>query len=60
MITYTIQLLHGDGTPESEPFILEDDPRPYFGEPLWVAGGAYGYDVGDNFRLLVGVDNAAN
>lgn len=34
-------------------FILVVDPREYFPEPLWIAGGVIAFDGGKGTRLLL-------
>ena len=52
---YQLNLLTGDGQEIEKfiPIILNVDPREYFPEPLWVAGGITAFDGGRGTRLLL-------
>lgn len=62
---YQLNLLAGDGQEITQikhrgkppvstvGFVLTVDPRLYFPEPLWVAGGVIAFDSGKGTRLLL-------
>ena len=54
-VEYQLNLLAKDGQEIEKfiPIILNSDPREYFPEPLWVAGGVTAFDGGRGTRLLL-------
>lgn len=56
MTTYTLTLFHNSAVlPMCDDVTCDSDPRPFLGEPLWVAGSVWAYDGGGEIRVLVDV-----
>lgn len=57
MTHYTCVLFHNSASlPMCDEWMLDSDPRPFLGEPLWVAGSVWCYNAGGEVRLLVSED----